>query len=74
MGVGDPLIRMLQKHSKVATFEGSFESNTFVNALVLTSAIAMLEEKARKKKRGTRRERTKEKGEGVKESRQGRRK
>ena len=26
-------IRMLQKHSKVATFEGSFEFNTFVYAL-----------------------------------------
>ena len=29
-------IRMLQKHSKVATFEGSFESNTFVYALLRT--------------------------------------
>ena len=27
-------IRMLQKHSKVATFEGSFESDTFVYALI----------------------------------------
>ena len=44
-------------------------------ARVLTSAesIAMLKEKARKK-RGTRRERTKEKGKGAKESRQRRRK
>ena len=29
-------IRMLQKHSKVATFEGSFEFNTFVYALDYT--------------------------------------
>ena len=28
-------IRMLQKHSKVATFEGSFESDTFVYALIV---------------------------------------
>ena len=26
-------IRMLQKHLKVATFKGSFESNTFIYAL-----------------------------------------
>ena len=31
-------IRMLQKHSKVATFEGSFESNTFVYALIVIEA------------------------------------
>ena len=30
-------IRMLQKHLKVATFEGSFESNTFVYALLWIS-------------------------------------
>ena len=29
-------IQMLQKHSKVATFEGSFESNAFIYALVFT--------------------------------------
>ena len=29
-------IRMLQKHLKVATFEGSFESNTFIYALIKT--------------------------------------
>ena len=27
-------IRMLQKHLNVATFEGSFETNTFVYALI----------------------------------------
>ena len=35
-------IQMLQKHLKVVTFEGSFESNTFVYALQYTLCISNL--------------------------------
>ena len=35
-------IRMLQKHSKVATFEGSFKSNTFIYALLLCTLFKKL--------------------------------
>ena len=38
-------IRMLQKHLKVATFKGSFESNTFVYALVTIKLYMGLSER-----------------------------